>query len=488
MAASEVELPGPPGTVRTFGDYELLAEIGRSGEGVVYRARQRSLNRIVALKMISPHALSRSADLERFRREAEEATHLHHPNIVQIYAVGDTGNQPWLAMEFLAGGTLAEKLHGGRLPPREAAALVATLARAIEAAHERGIVHRDLKPANILFQSGDVRYPAVASELYPKIADMGIARLGSTGGYGEGALTAPGVLLGTASYMSPEQAASGRPDMGPATDIYSLGAILYECLTGRPPFQGPTPIETIHQVVSQKPVPPRRLNDKVSRDLEAICLKCLKKEPTRRYSSAKDLADELDRWAQGQSVNAVRPGLLERGWRWTKRLFGRNAQVPPDQGESVEVSEETSSRTEDGLKKIAAWISDNSDAGPLQVNQEYTLNLRVGGPVKDSLITDPAADNLTSDVPVEGLETSWVVSSHNVELKLPPRSSVVVTRQSVRNQDMWIARFSLHVPRTGNSQVRQLKIIPRSAEEARLEVMILVRGDIYRQFTIELSR
>jgi tetratricopeptide (TPR) repeat protein len=289
---------GPP-------DYEILGELGRGGMGVVYKARHLPLKRAVALKMILAGAHAAPEQLDRFRTEAEAAARLQHPNIVQIYEVGEHDGRHYLALEFLEGGSLAHKLHGLPQPGPDAARLVEVLARAVHFAHERGIVHRDLKPANVLLADGG----------QPKIADFGLAKL-LDGGTEH---TDSGAVLGTAGYMAPEQAGGRSREVGPLADVYSLGAILYELLTGRPPFVGQNFFETLVQVRGATPVPPRRLQPTVPRDLETVCLKCLEKEPRRRYASALALADDLRRFLDGKPVHARRTPPWERAWKWARR-------------------------------------------------------------------------------------------------------------------------------------------------------------------------
>jgi WD40 repeat protein/tRNA A-37 threonylcarbamoyl transferase component Bud32 len=274
--------------------YEVVRELGRGGMGVVYRARQTKLNRPVALKMILAGSHAGAADLARFQTEAEAIARLRHPNIVQVYEVGEHEGKPYFSLEFCGGGSLEKKLNGTPLPAREAAALVETLARAMQAAHEQHVIHRDLKPANVL----------LAEDGTPKITDFGLAKK-----LDEAGQTASGAVMGTPSYMAPEQAGGKTGVIGPACDVYALGAILYECLTGRPPFKAATPLDTILQVVSDEPVPPAQLQSKLPRDLETICLKCLEKEPARRYESAAALADDLGRWQRGEAVRAQPPSL-----------------------------------------------------------------------------------------------------------------------------------------------------------------------------------
>jgi hypothetical protein len=281
------------------------AVLGRGGMGVVFRARHLRLNRPVALKMALDGAYARPRDKDRFQREAEAVAQLRHPNVVQVYDVGDVDGRPYFTMELVDGGSLARKLMGQPQPARQAAQLAATLAGAVQAAHACGIVHRDLKPSNILLTPDGT----------PKISDFGLARR-LDGGAG---LTQTGVAVGTPSYMASEQA-RGRPDaVGPAVDVYALGAILYELLTGRPPFKGETAAETVHQVIFEDPVAPSRLNPKVPRDLETICLKCLQKPPEKRYATATDLAADLDRFLKHEPIQARPVGRLERGLRWVRR-------------------------------------------------------------------------------------------------------------------------------------------------------------------------
>jgi tRNA A-37 threonylcarbamoyl transferase component Bud32 len=284
--------------------YEVLEELGRGGMGVVYRARQVKLNRLVALKMILAGGQAAEADRARFLLEAEAVARLQHPHIVGVYEVGEQDGLPFLALEYCAGGSLEKKLAGTPLPPQEAARLIETLARAMHAAHRADVVHRDLKPANVL----------LTEEGEPKVTDFGLAKCLDVQGR-----TQTGAILGTPSYMAPEQAEGRARDVGPATDVYALGAILYECLTGRPPFKAATSLDTVRQVIAEEALPPSRLNRAVPLDLETICLHCLHKEPERRYQSALELAGDLAHFRAGESILARPSGAVERTFRWVRR-------------------------------------------------------------------------------------------------------------------------------------------------------------------------
>jgi serine/threonine-protein kinase len=312
LPAGDADRPGPPpaGLPQVPG-YEVEAVLGQGGMGVVYKARHLALKRTVALKMLAGgNALP--ADRARFKTEAEAVARLQHPNIIQIHEVGEAGGVPFFALEFVEGGSLARRLAGRVLPPRDAAHLVGALAEAMHLAHSRNLVHRDLKPANVLL-GGEADTPI--DQCQPKVTDFGLARQLDV----DSGQTQEGVVMGTPSYMAPEQAEGRAHAAGPAADVYALGAVLYECLTGRPPFKGETLLETLQQVRGQEPAAPSALNQQVPRDLDTICLKCLRKPPEQRYSSARELADDLGRFVRGEPVAARPVGVAERLRKWVWR-------------------------------------------------------------------------------------------------------------------------------------------------------------------------
>jgi WD40 repeat protein/tRNA A-37 threonylcarbamoyl transferase component Bud32 len=317
-AVADHRPPSPAGSPASgdrpsLAGYEILGELGQGAMGTVYKARQVSLKRLVALKVMRSARLTNPRVLARCRTEAEAAARLQHPNIVQIFEVGEQDGEPYLALELVDGGTLESKFGGKPQPARAAAELVETLARAMHAAHQRGIVHRDLKPANVL----------LTPEGVPKITDFGLAKVLE----GEPGQTLPGAIVGTPSYMAPEQAAGKAREVGPAADVYALGAILYEALTGRPAFRGASLLDTLEQVRSEEPVPPSRLLPKLPRDLETICLKAMARAPARRYPSAGDLADDLRRFLNHEPIRARPVGPAERLWRWGRRHPARAGLV-----------------------------------------------------------------------------------------------------------------------------------------------------------------
>ncbi len=291
--------------LKDFGDYELLEEIGRGGQGVVYRARQKSLNRIVALKVIGLAHWATEAHVKRFRMEAEAAAHLDDPRIVPIYEIGERDGACYFSMKLIEGGQLDKIIGSELMPVRKAAELMAKLARTLDYAHQHGVLHRDVKPGNILLDAKGE----------PHLTDFGLARLVET----ESTVTRTLEVLGTPSYMAPEQAAGNNTQLTSATDVYGLGAVLYQLLTGHPPFAGGTTYETVRMVLETQPRQPRLWNPKVNRDLATICLKCLEKDPQRRYASALALAEDLERWLRNEPIRSRRSSRLEHVWRWGKR-------------------------------------------------------------------------------------------------------------------------------------------------------------------------
>jgi serine/threonine-protein kinase len=383
VAVAEAALPTIPG-------YEIEAVLGHGGAGVVYKARHLRLNRPVALKMLLAGRYARSEELGRFVREAESIAALRHPNIVQIYDVGDADGRPYFTMELLEGGSLARKLGGTPQPAAWCASLIATLADAVHCAHKSGIVHRDLKPGNVLLTADGV----------PKVTDFGLAlRLEDDDG-----LTLTGVAMGTPSYMSPCQARGDKSAMGPTTDVYALGAILYDCLTGRPPFRGETRTATLRQVLTDDPVPPTRLNPRVPRDLQTICLKCLQKEPGQRYTSAASLADDLRCFEKGEPITARSPGVLERTVKWIRRRPSAAAMFAA--GVLMLM----------GITAVAGWyVSDRAQRGRM-INREAILVLDEAEKdlknLRDRLDRQEEAWELLSDIDqwhrlVEQAQQAW---------------------------------------------------------------------------------
>jgi len=341
---AESDLPAITATPTGVPGYEIMGELGRGGMGVVYKARHIKLKRLVALKMILTGAHAGPKELARFHAEAEAVARLHHPNIVQIYEVGEQDGLPYLSLEYVGGGSLGQQLDGTPFPPLQAAGLIETLARAMDYAHRQGVVHRDLKPANVLLAGAEEQRAEASAETgirgqlagvgprlavaapvrgpeawvltsVPKITDFGLAkRLDSKMGQ-----TQSGAVLGTAAYMAPEQAGGKTRDVGPTVDVWALGAMLYELLTGQAPFRGETPLDTMLQVMSNEPAPLSRAEPRVPRDLETICLKCLEKDPRRRYASAFELADDLERFRTEQPISARRLSFAGRAVKWARR-------------------------------------------------------------------------------------------------------------------------------------------------------------------------
>ncbi len=311
--ASTAGAPEAGARIKYFGDYELLEEIARGGMGVVWKARQTSLKRDVALKMIRAGALASPEEVQRFLREAEAAANLQHPNIVAIHEVGEHEGQHYFSMDYVSGRDLGAIVQDGPLSAQVAARYVKIIAEAIHFAHQRGTLHRDLKPQNVLIDEAD----------QPRITDFGLAKIAKD----DSNLTHTGTVMGSPSYMSPEQAAGRVGDIGPASDVYSLGATLYELLTGRPPFRGATAMATLYDVMETEPVAPRRLEADIPVDLETICLKCLEKAPSARYPTARALAEELDRFLKGEPIHARPASMVRKTVNWGRRHPGALAAL-----------------------------------------------------------------------------------------------------------------------------------------------------------------
>jgi tRNA A-37 threonylcarbamoyl transferase component Bud32 len=307
--SQSAELPNLPG-------YEVLALIDEGGMGTVYRARQPRLQRQVAVKMVRAGRHARADQLDRFRAEAEAVARLRHPHIVQIYEVGEWQGQPYFSMEYVADGNLAQRLARGLVPPREAAEMIRTLAEAMHHAHTCGVVHRDLKPANVLLRRKHTGLDGggESESFEPLVGDFGLAKL-----LDEAGPTRTGMVLGTPQYLAPEQAEGRAQDVGPVTDVHAIGIILYEMLAGRPPFLGANTLEILEQVRGTDPMPPSRVQPRIPAELEVICLKCLAKEPSRRYTAAAELADDLGRYLRGEPIRARRTPAWQRAARWARR-------------------------------------------------------------------------------------------------------------------------------------------------------------------------
>jgi serine/threonine-protein kinase len=418
--------PAPPVSAEAgpphFPGFEVRGLLGRGGLAIVYRAWDLRLRRDVAIKTLIAGAYARPEELERFLRGAEAKAGLRHANIVKVYDVGDLNGCPYFTMEFVEGGSLAQRLAGAPLPPDKAVELLAALADAVQAAHDGGVVHRDLKPANVL----------LTAEGTPKVADFGLAHR-MDGGAG---LTHSGAVLGTPSYMAPEQAQGKSSTVGPAADVYALGAILYETLTGRPPFRGETREETIRQVIEFDPVPPSRLNTRVPRDLETICLKCLSKEQQARYPSAAALADDLRRFQRGEAITARAPGPAERLARWLRRRRPQAAVVAVgallaagavggglrlwSEGRAIEQG------VEDDLREAARWQQAADWSGAAIALERARGRLSRGGPAGLRRRLDEAGRGLDQArrerILVAQLEAIRLVRMTLVEGRFNPRT------------------------------------------------------------------
>jgi eukaryotic-like serine/threonine-protein kinase len=401
--------------------YNLLEELGRGGMGVVYKARQTSLNRIVALKMLLPASPLEEETLARFRTEAETLARLHHPNIVPIYDIGSFEGRPFFTMEYVAGPSLALLVAGRPQDYRASASLIEILARAMQEVHQLGIIHRDLKPANILLSPD--QHAAVSSQqsafspehYTPKITDFGLAKDQNIARN----LTQTGTTMGTPLYMAPEQARGKGVDVGPGADIYSLGSILYEMLTGRPPFDAPTPAETLAALLDEDPVSPSRLQPKVPRDLATICLRCLEKSPRRRYASAQDLAEDLSRFLAGKPIQARPVGPLERTYRWCRRrpLVAGLVALSCLLATAVLATalffdlrlEEANTQLKDANTKLEDALSKLADKNKEQHKQIIELNLNIG---VSKLEDDDALAALLRFAEALRLEKEYAVSDH----------------------------------------------------------------------------
>jgi len=377
------------GTVRYFGDYELMEEIARGGMGVVYKARQVSLNRLVALKMILAGEFATEADVQRFRQEAQAAAHLDHPHIVAIYEVGEHSGLQYFSMKLIE-RTTRKPERGTKAGQREVATLLAKVAGAVHHAHQRGILHRDLKPSNVL----------VDTQGEPHVADFGLAKRVE----GDSGVTRSGAVVGTPSYMAPEQARAVKT-LTTSADVYSLGAILYDGLTGRAPFRGDDVVATLMKVVNEEPTPPRSLEKNIDRDLETICLKCLEKEPARRYGSAEALADDLSRWLRGEPIHGRATSRMERAWRWCRRnpsVAALLTTVALSLVTGIVVTSYFAGRAFDGERKALAFARDVQDRSDKVANLQYAWGIKQASDSFNAGLYPRFEELLEATVPAEG--------------------------------------------------------------------------------------
>jgi serine/threonine protein kinase/tetratricopeptide (TPR) repeat protein len=431
-ALSAIELPRIKG-------HEVQAVLGRGGMGVVYKAWHPGLKRAVAVKMLLAGDYARPQELERFLREAQAVAGLCHPNIVQVYEVGNVAGRPYFTMELVDGDSLAERFTATPQPARQAAALVCTIAKAIQVAHQSGIIHRDLTPTNILLTADGT----------PKITDFGLARRMEGGG----GLTLSGAAIGTPNYMAPEQALGRRDAIGPGTDVYALGVILYQLVTGRPPFRAETAAATLQQVANDDPVPPSRLNCKVPRDLETICLKCLHKEPQRRYASAAALADDLHRFELGNPISARPLGLMERGLRLLRKRPALKAAVPASLLLALSLVVVTLWwRTAQSAAVQAAVEEDLREAERLQQSCDYVNAIAVLSRAEFRLRNQSSTE----------LHNRLALASHNLQL--------ATTLDAIRIDRLWV-KDATNPPNAGEWTSKSSPITRRYEDVFRAEAV-----------------
>ena len=401
----------------TVPGFTIESTIGRGGMGVVYKATQAGLNRTVALKMLLAGGFADPATRARFLLEAESVAALEHPHIVHVFAFGEHTGYPYLAMEYVPGGTLADRVKAnGTLAAKEAAEITAKLAAAVAHAHSRGVVHRDIKPLNVL----------LAADGEPRLADFGLAKVGRADQH----LSVTGQVLGTPAYMSPEQAAGKTHEIGTATDVYALGAVLYDVLTGQPPFQGDSVAVTLQKVIAEEPRRPRHLNTSIPRDLETICLKCLEKDAAKRYPTAQELADDLLRYLRGQPIAARPTGTLERGYKWVKRNtvvagavtavslallvgagvsvnFGLEARKQAEVAKQKQKDADDAREREEGEKQIAIVARDDLKQSNEQLKQSEERYKRMFG---KALLGPISAKEKGRPLTPQELESFWGVA------------------------------------------------------------------------------